>query len=131
MSAKPDSANLSGRSLHQVGLYARDLERTKKFYAGVLGLPFLFEAGGMLFFQLKGSRLMIGKAHDEKAPFGGGILYFDAPDIDALGPALEAKGVKFSGPAVTLQDTGTYLLKLRSFADPDANALALMGLVAK
>ncbi len=131
MSAKPVSASLTGRGLHQVGLYACDLARTKAFYEGVLGLPFLFEVSGMLFFQLKDMRLMIGKAHDEKAPFGGGILYFDAPDIDMLGPALEAKGVEFSGPAVTLQDTGTHLLKLRSFADPDGNALALMGLVAK
>lgn len=131
MTGKPDFANLSGRALQQVGLYCRDLARTKKFYADVLGLPFLFEAGGMLFFQLKDTRLMIGKAHDEKAPFGGGILYFDAPDIDVLGPALEKQGVTFSGPAETVQDTGTHLLKLRTFSDPDGNALALMGLVTK
>lgn len=131
MTGKSDTASLAGRGLQQVGLYCRDLERTKKFYTDVLGLPFLFEAGGMLFFQLKDMRLMIGKAHDEKAPFGGGILYFDAPDIETLGPALEAKGVKFSGPVQTVQDTGTHLLKLRGFSDPDGNALALMGLVAK
>jgi len=125
------SASLAGRGLQQIGLFCRDLGRTKAFYADGLGLPFLFEASGMLFFQLKDMRLMIGLARQENPPFGGGIVYFDAPDIDTLGPALEARGVKFSGPAIALQETPTHVLKLRSFSDPDGNALALMGLVPK
>jgi len=42
-----------------------------------------------------------------------------------------AKGVKFVGPATTVQSTATHELKLREFFDPDGNALALMGMVAK
>lgn len=124
-----DSDSLAGRSLMQVGLTCRDLERAKGFYRDVLGLPFLFEVSGMLFFQLAGTRLMVGLEHTKDQPIGGSILYFDAPDIHALGNALEAKGVTFGGPAHVLQRTATHELMLRPFSDPDGNALALMGMV--
>jgi methylmalonyl-CoA/ethylmalonyl-CoA epimerase len=121
--------SLEGRGLVQLGLTSRDLERSKQFYRDTLGLPLLFEAGAMLFFQLAGLRLMVGLGDDQ--PIGGSIIYFDAPDIDVLAGALEAKGVKFLGPAQIVQSTATHDLKLRSFRDPDGNALALMGMVAK
>lgn len=124
-------ASLGGRNLMQVGLTCRDLDRAQHFYRDVLGLTLLFEAGGMMFFQLGNLRLMIGREQKPDQPFGGSILYFDAPDIDALAIALEAKGVKFTGPAQTVQQTATRELKLREFFDPDGNALALMGMVAK
>jgi catechol 2,3-dioxygenase-like lactoylglutathione lyase family enzyme len=122
---------LGGRKLVQVGLSCRDLNRARAFYRDTLGLPLLFEAGNMLFFQLEGLRLMVGLAHEPDQPIGGSIVYFDAPDIDSLGAALEAKGIEFTGPAVTVQRTDTHELKLREFFDPDGNALALMGMVHK
>jgi len=121
---------MAGRKLVQVGLACRDLDRARSFYRDTLGLPLLFEAGNMLFFQLEGMRLMVGLAEADR-PVGGSIIYFDAPDIDALGHALEARGVKFLGTAVTVQQTQTHELKLREFLDPDGNPLALMGLVPK
>lgn len=122
---------LSGRKLVQVGLSCRDLHRARSFYRDTLGLPLLFEAGNMLLFQLEGLRLMIGLAQKPDQPIGGAIIYFDAPDIDALGAALESRGVKFLGPAVIVQQTQTHELRLREFYDPDGNALALMGMVPK
>lgn len=121
--------NLSGRKLVQVAFTCRDLERSLAFYRDTLGLPLLFEVSGMMFFQLEGLRLMIGKEHEPGQPIGGSLIYFDAPDIDALGPALEAKGVTFTGPAQVVQRTQTHELKLREFRDPDGNVLALMGMV--
>jgi predicted enzyme related to lactoylglutathione lyase len=73
---------------------------------------------------------MIGSENSAGAP-GGSILYFDAPDIDTLAPALEKKGVQFLGPAQTVQTTATHDLKLRVFRDPDGNTLALIGMVAR
>ncbi|HSC18547.1 MAG TPA: VOC family protein [Rhizomicrobium sp.] len=122
---------LSGRKLVQVGLSCRDLDRARTFYRDTLGLPLLFEAGNMLFFQLEGTRLMVGLAQKPDQPIGGSVVYFDAPDMDSLGAALESSGVKFLGPAVTVQQTQTHELKLREFYDPDGNALALMGMVPK
>ena len=129
--AMTNPSNLAGRGLVQVALTCRDLERTKAFYQGTLGLPFLFEVSGMIFFQLEGLRLMLGKELKPDTPIGGSMIYFNAPDIDALGTALEAKGVKFVGPAQVVQRTETHELKLREFFDPYGNALALMGMVAK
>jgi methylmalonyl-CoA/ethylmalonyl-CoA epimerase len=122
---------LAGRKLVQVALTCRDLDRSRTFYRDTLGLPFLFETNGMLFFQLDGMRLMLGKELKPESAIGGSVVYFDAPDIDALGPALEAKGVQFQGPTQVLQRTDTHELKLRAFLDPDGNALALMGMVPK
>jgi len=123
--------NLAGRRLVQVGLTCRDLDRSRSFYRDTLGLPLLFEASEMMFFQLEGLRLMIGKELQPGSPLGGSLIYFDAPDIDALGSALEAKGITFTGPATVVQRTETHELKLREFFDPDGNALALMGMVPK
>lgn len=120
-----------GRKLVQVGLSCRDLDRARVFYRDTLGLPLLFEAVNMLFFQLEGLRLMVGLAHEPDQPIGGSILYFDAPDMDSLCAALEAKGIEFTGPAVTVQRTETHELRLREFFDPDGNALALMGVAPK
>jgi catechol 2,3-dioxygenase-like lactoylglutathione lyase family enzyme len=123
--------SLAERGLVQVGLSCRDLDRARSFYRDTLGLPLLFEAAGMLFFQLQGLRLMVGLAHDKNQPIGGSLVYFGAPDIDTLGPALEARGVRFVNQAQVVQESETHRLKLREFFDPDGNALALMGMVPK
>ena len=123
--------NLAERGLVQVALSCRDLDRARSFYRDTLGLPLLFEAGGMLFFQLQGLRLMVGLVHEKDQPIGGSLVYFDAPDIDILGPALEARGVRFVNQPQVVQESATHRLKLREFLDPDGNALALMGMVPK
>jgi catechol 2,3-dioxygenase-like lactoylglutathione lyase family enzyme len=123
---KKHAGSLRGRKLVQVALTSRDLDRSRHFYSDVLDLPLLFEAGGMMFFDLGGVRLLVGTENAAGQP-GGAILYFDAPDIDGLGPALEAKGVKFLGPAQNVQRTATHALKIRAFRDPDGNLLQLMG----
>ncbi|MBV8977777.1 MAG: VOC family protein [Alphaproteobacteria bacterium] len=126
-----ETLSLAGRNLVQVGLVCSDLDRARAFYRDVLGLPLLFEAAGMLFFQLEGLRLMVGSNVKPGTPIGGAILYFNAPDIDRLGEALERRGVTFTGAAQIVQRTETHELRLREFFDPDGNALALMGMVAR
>jgi catechol 2,3-dioxygenase-like lactoylglutathione lyase family enzyme len=123
-------ATLGGRRLVQVALTIRDLASSRSFYQDTLGLPLLFEAGNMMFFDLGGTRLLLGTENAAGQP-GGSILYFDAPDIDALGPALEARGVTFMGPAQVVQRTETHELKIRAFRDPDGNVLQLMGSVPR
>lgn len=125
-----DPTSLANRKLVQVALTTRDPGRSRTFYRDVLGLPLLFEAGGMLFFDLAGTRLLIGTENTAGGP-GGSVLYFDAPDIDSLAPALEAKGVVFPGPSQVVQRTETHELKLREFRDPDGNPLALLGMVSR
>jgi catechol 2,3-dioxygenase-like lactoylglutathione lyase family enzyme len=120
------SATLRGRKLVQVALTTRDLDRSKAFYRDTLGLPLLFEAGTMIFFDMGGTRLLIGTENTAGEP-GGSVLYLEAPDIDTLAPTLEAKGVRFLGPSQVVQRTATHELKIRAFRDPDGNVLQLMG----
>ena len=130
MSYTDSNTTLRDRKLVQVALTTRDMDRSREFYRDLLGLPLLFEAGGMMFFELPGLRLMIGTENTAGEP-GGSILYFDAPDIDTLAPALEARGVEFFGPVQTVQRTETHDLPLRAFRDPDGNTLQLMGMVPR
>lgn len=124
------AVSLRNRKLVQIGLTVRDLDAARVFYRDVLELTLQFEVPNMLFFDLGGQRLLIGTQAGEHPDSYGSILYFDAPDLDALAARLEARGVRFSGPAVVLQRTATHELKLRDFRDPEGNSLALMGLVA-
>ena len=118
--------SLAGRNIVQAAVTVTDLPRAIGFYRDVLGLPFLFETNGMAFFQAGATRLLVG-LNPHGTPSDGSVLYFDAPDIDALRAALEARGVVFNGPTQVLQKTDAHELKLASFRDPDGNALALMG----
>lgn len=125
---------LDGRDLVQVALPTRVLSRAVDFYSKTLGLPLLFETNGMAFFRLGNLRLMIGQEEEpgESGPADKlrACLYFDAPDLPELGERLEAAGVRFLGPAETVQRTEAGNLQLRFFRDADDNLLALMGLVS-
>ena len=125
------SVDLSGSDLVQVAVPTRDLGRAKAFYGGVLGLPLMFETNGMAFYKVGALRLMVGSNMEaDPAPRDGAALYFGAPDLPTLAPALEARGVEFLGPAEMLQRTAAGTLQLRFFRDPDGNLLALMGVVS-
>src|SRR5262249_51617024 len=102
-STSPQVPLLAGRNLVQVALTPRDPERSKAFYRDVLGLTLLFEVPNMVFYQMGNVRLMVG-VEPSMTP-GGSVLYIDAPDIDAVGAQLEARGIRFGGPAVVVQRT--------------------------
>jgi catechol 2,3-dioxygenase-like lactoylglutathione lyase family enzyme len=128
------SVSLAGRELVQVALPSDDLQRSIAWYRDILGLPLMFEVGGMAFFKAGALRLMIGDRSrnelDVSFEPGGAALYFDAPDLPELALALESRGVAFMGPAEVLQRGEQGELQLRFFKDPDGNLLALMGTVA-
>ena len=123
------SPTLAGRRIVQAAFTVTDLARSVAFYRDVLGFPALFETNGMAFFQAGEIRFMVG-TNSPDPPARGTVVYFDAPDIDELVPALEARGVVFEGPIVILQRTETHELKLALFRDPDGNPIGLMGTVA-
>ncbi len=62
MSAATNSIGIS--RIGQISINVHDLDRSVTFYRDVLGLPLLFTAGGMAFFDCGGVRLML--AHPEK-----------------------------------------------------------------
>jgi methylmalonyl-CoA/ethylmalonyl-CoA epimerase len=83
--------------LIQVAQRAEDLDRAAAFYSALLGTApqAVFEPPGLLFFDLGGVRLLLERG----AP--PSLIYLDVPDIRALIPALEARGVEVvSAPQV-------------------------------
>jgi catechol 2,3-dioxygenase-like lactoylglutathione lyase family enzyme len=113
------------KGMLQVAIAASDPEKLSGYYRDTLGLSVLFETAGMSFFGAGGVRLMIGPAQGAKP--GDKILYFEPENFAAAEAALDARGVKFPGPANVLQRESGRELALRPFADPEGNMLALMG----
>lgn len=111
----------------QVALASADPAALVGFYRDTLGLPVLFEASGMTFFQSGATRLMIGGAQPGQHVGGDAVLYFEPHDWSAAERALEAKGVSFLHPAQKLQEAPGRALMLRAFKDPEGHTLAIMG----
>lgn len=133
VSAQPPASRaagpLTGAHLTQITLTVRDVDRAVAFYSGTLGLKELFRGGGAAFLDAGGARLRLEKSQTPAAS-GSVELYFDDPGLSRAGP-LAARGVKFIGPPETVQRLATADLQLLEFTDPDGNALALMGEVAR
>jgi methylmalonyl-CoA/ethylmalonyl-CoA epimerase len=77
-------------ALTQVSQRTEDLDRAVAFYGDVLGLPLLarFDPPGLAFFDLGGTRLLLGDADLAS------MLYLAVDDIDATVRQLRAAGVE-------------------------------------
>ena len=118
-------ALLSG--IAQIALASADPQKLVAWYRDMLGLPVLFEASGMTFFQSGATRLMIGPAQPGQSVGGDAVIYFEPRDWSAAEAALEERGVVFLHAAQALQRAPGRELMLRPFRDPEGHALALMG----
>jgi len=123
------AGSLADARLLQITLAVTDLDRGVAFYSGTLGLKPLFRVDGAAFLDAGGVRLRLEKG-DKPAATGAIELYFDDPGLSRAGP-LAARGVKFLGPPETVQRKAATDVQLLEFTDPDGNALALMGEVAR
>lgn len=117
-------------AIGQIGVSVADLDGMTAFYRDALGLPLLFTAPGMSFFDCGGVRLMLSLPEGGHEHRHGSILYFRVADIGAAHAALAARGVVFaSAPHVVHRAPGMELW-IGSFADPEGNLLAVMSEVA-
>jgi methylmalonyl-CoA/ethylmalonyl-CoA epimerase len=112
-------------AIAQVALTVHDIPRATAFYRETLGIPFLFEAPGMVFFQAGEVRLLLGLPEKDGPP-SSSIVYFKVDDIAAAHRALSERGVAFTHEPRIIhrgQKTDVWLVH---FQDPDHNELALM-----
>jgi catechol 2,3-dioxygenase-like lactoylglutathione lyase family enzyme len=110
-------------------LATRDAARAKRFYEGVLGLPFLGDDGFALQFDLAGTLLRIAKVQ-KFAPAGHTVLGWQVPDIATAVAGLSRAGVQFEKYAGFQQDgAGVWTApggnQVAWFKDPDGNLLSL------
>lgn len=110
----------------QIALASADPAKLAGFYRAALGLEVLFEAGGMIFMDGGGVRLMIGPK-DEPVEPGDTALYFEPKIWSIAESAVETAGGAFMHPAIPLQKADGRELMLRAFKDPEGHTLALLG----
>jgi methylmalonyl-CoA/ethylmalonyl-CoA epimerase len=112
--------------LGQIAINLQDLSRATAFYRDILGLPLLFTAGGMAFFDCGGVRLMLARPEKPEFDHPSSVLYFTVPDIAAAHQRLLARGVRFEGDPHLIAKMPTYDLWMAFFRDSEQNFLALM-----
>lgn len=117
--------------LGQISIIAHDLPRATAFYRDVLGLPLLFTAEGMAFFNCGGVRLMLGPASAPELDHPSSILYFRVPDVHAAHRHLVAVGVKIEAPPRLIARMPTYDLWMVGFRDSEDNIMQLMSEVPR
>lgn len=119
------------KRIRQIALTVDNLARATSFYRDVLGVPLLFDAGNLVFFDCDGTWLMLGLPEGGVAGRGGAVLYFEVADIQAAHAGLEARGVRFLEAPHFIADMGSYELWMAFFRDPDGNTLAIRSEVPK
>lgn len=109
-------------TIGQIAITVRDVPRAIEFYRDKLGIPFLFQAPNMAFFNCGGVRLMMGLPEGD----GGSVIYYKVDDIHAATAALKSGGVAFENDPHLIAKMPDHDLWMAFFRDPDRNLLALM-----
>lgn len=109
----------------QVSMRAVDIERATAFYRDTLGLPLLFRAGTLSFFNCGGVRLMLSLP-EKDFDHPGSVLYFTVTDIAATHATLVARGVSFLGDPHLIARMPDHELWMAFFRDSEGNTLAVM-----
>jgi catechol 2,3-dioxygenase-like lactoylglutathione lyase family enzyme len=112
--------------LGQIAINVHDLDRATAFYRDTLGLPLLFTAGGLAFFDCGGVRLMLSRPEKPEFDHPSSILYFAVPDIAAAHRQMLASGVRFEDKPHVIARMPAYDLWMTFFRDSEENFLALM-----
>ena len=129
--ANPGMTSMGISSIGQISIITHDLPRATAFYRDVLGLPLLFTAGNMAFFDCGGVRLMLGPASAPELDHPSSILYFRVPDIQAAHERLVEMGVKIEEPPRLIAPVKTYDLWMVGFRDSEGNIMQLMSEVPR
>ena len=79
-------------AIAQIALNVQDLARATQFYRDVVGLPFLFAATDMAFFDCGGVRLMLARPSEPRFDHPASVLYYAVADVDRTWRACVARG---------------------------------------
>jgi methylmalonyl-CoA/ethylmalonyl-CoA epimerase len=129
MNAAPQ--NLGIQNIGQISIIVHDLPRATAFYRDVLGLPLLFTAPNLAFFDCGGVRLMLGPAETPEFDHPSSILYFRVPDLNAAYQRLVEAGVQIFAPPRLIAPMPTYDLWMAAFRDSEGNIHQLMSEVPR
>src|SRR5438132_14199195 len=112
--------------LGQIAVNAHDSGRATEFYRDVLGLPLLFTAGNLAFFDCGGVRLMLTPPEKPEFDHPSSILYFKVDDIQAAFGRLVQKGVKAEDKPHIVARMPDHERWLAAFRDSEGHLMSLM-----
>jgi len=121
-----DNTDFGLTEVGQIAMSVQDLDAATAFYRDVLGLPFLFQAPGMSFFQCGDIRLMLGQPETPQSGDPSSIIYYRVEDARSAYETLKGRGVEFEQEPLLVHKTEDHELWMAFFRDPDRNLLALM-----
>ena len=111
--------------IHQISMRVHDVDRAVAFYRDALGLPFLFAAPRLAFFNCNGVRLMLSTP-EPGFDHPGSVLYFAVDDIQGMRDTLASRGVTFTEEPHKIATLADREVWLAAFNDTEGNTLALM-----
>lgn len=117
-------ANL--KSISQIGIPVKDINRAVLFYKDLLELPLLFNTDTMAFFDCYGVRLMLSLPETEQFTNASSVLYFQVDDIAVSYKRLSDKGVPFTDEPHLITKIGSTETWMVFFNDTEGNTHALM-----
>ena len=123
--------NIGISRIGQIAVNIHDLDRATTFYRDTLGLPLLFSASGMAFFDCGGVRLMLAQPEKPEFDHAGSVLYFTVPDIQAAHQRMTASGAQFVDKPHVVARMPDHDLWMTFFHDSEQNLLALMSEVPR
>src|SRR5260370_16314974 len=115
------SSSLGIKNIGQISIIVHDLQRATVFYRDMLGLPLLFTAGNMAFFDCGGVRLMLGLPETPELDHLSSILYFRVSDLTASHQRLVDAAVQILAPPRLIAPMPTSDLWMSAFRDSDGN----------
>src|SRR3982074_2367364 len=109
------SSNLGIKNIGQIPIIVHDLPRATAFYRDTLGLPLLFTARNLAFFDCGRVRLMLGPAETPELDPPSSILYFRVPALHAAHQRLVDASVEIVAPPRLIAPMPKYDLWMHAF----------------
>ena len=113
------------REIGQIAVTVKNLPKAIDFYRNTLGLPFLFEAPNLAFFQCGTIMLMLSPPETPEFDHPASVLYFDVANIEGAWNSLRGRGVRFRDEPHVIHRTPDKTLWMTFFDDSEGNVLAL------
>ena len=116
----------------QIAVVVSDVAKAKAFYADVLGLTLLFDAGPNLAFLAAGDvRLMLTTPQGHGEAGKNSVLYFKVADLPAAFATVVGRGAKSERAPQLTAKMPDHELWIGFVRDPDGNLVGLMSEVRK